>query len=47
VSGVYSADDVAIGSLKLPDFTFAEVNDTSGLGLGYRLGRFDGILGLG
>jgi len=47
VSGVYSADDVAIGELKLNDFTFAEVDDTSGLGLGYRLGKFDGILGLG
>merc|ERR1712039_942547 len=45
VSGVYSADDVAIGSLKLQDFTFAEVDDTSGLGLGYRFGKFDGILG--
>merc|ERR1712054_478384 len=29
------------------DFTFAEVDDTSGLGLGYRIGKFDGILGLG
>jgi len=47
VSGVYSADDVTIGSFKLQDFTFAEVDDTSGLGLGYRLGKFDGILGLG
>jgi len=47
VSGVYSADDVAIGSLKLQDFTFAEVDDTSGLGMGYRFGKFDGILGLG
>merc|ERR1712190_642387 len=47
VSGVYSADDVAIGSLKLEDFTFAEVDDTSGLGVGYRFGKFDGILGLG
>merc|ERR1712039_1155120 len=47
VSGVYSADDVAIGGLKLQDFTFAEVDDTSGLGLGYRFGKFDGILGLG
>jgi len=47
VSGVFSADDVSIGSLKLKDFTFAEVDDTSGLGIGYRLGKFDGILGLG
>merc|ERR1719326_431717 len=47
VSGVYSADDVTIGTFKLKDFTFAEVDDTSGLGLGYRIGKFDGILGLG
>jgi hypothetical protein len=47
VSGVYCSDDVTIGSLKLTDFTFAEVDDTSGLGIGYRLGKFDGILGLG
>jgi hypothetical protein len=47
VSGVYSADDVTIGSLKIKDFTFAEVDNTAGLGLGYRMGKFDGILGLG
>jgi hypothetical protein len=47
VSGQFCADDVTIGSLKLKDFTFAEVDDTSGLGIGYRLGKFDGILGLG
>ena len=46
VSGVYSADSVNIGPFALKDFTFAEVDDTSGLGLGYRLGKFDGILGL-
>merc|ERR1712072_645877 len=43
----YSADDVSIGKFKLKDFTFAEVDNTKGLGLGYRLGKFDGILGLG
>lgn len=47
VSGVYSADDVAIGSLKLKDFTFAEIDKTSGLGVAYSLGKFDGILGMG
>jgi len=47
VSGVYSSDSVGIGDLALRDFTFAEVDDTSGLGLGYRIGKFDGILGLG
>ena len=47
VSGVYSRDDVAIGSLTAKNYLFAEVDDESGLGLGYRLGHFDGILGLG
>jgi len=48
VSGVYSSDHVTIGdNLLLRDYTFAEVDKTSGLGLGYRLGKFDGILGLG
>merc|ERR1712217_318385 len=47
VSGYYSSDSVNIGSFELKDYTFAEVDDTSGLGLGYRLGKFDGILGLG
>jgi len=35
------------GGFKLSDFTFAEVNDYSGLGIAYRVGKFDGILGLG
>jgi hypothetical protein len=47
VSGVYSSDSVSIGNLKLDDFTFAEVDNTKGLGVGYTLGKFDGILGLG
>jgi len=47
VSGFYSADDVTIGDFRLTKYTFAEVTDTSGLGLGYRVGKFDGILGLG
>jgi hypothetical protein len=47
VSGVLSKDTVSIGSIKAEGFTFAEVDNTSGLGLAYRLGKFDGILGLG
>lgn len=47
VSGVYSADTVTFGGFTLKDFTFAEVNDYSGLGIAYRVGKFDGILGLG
>ncbi|CAE8654610.1 unnamed protein product, partial [Polarella glacialis] len=48
VSGVYCADDVNIGGLKLTDFTFANVDNVSGLGALYRDDdTFDGILGLG
>jgi hypothetical protein len=47
VSGYYSADTMTIGDTSVADYTFAEVNDTKGLGLAYRMGKFDGILGMG
>jgi len=47
VSGTFAADTVNVGPFALKDYTFAEVDVTSGLGLGYRFGKFDGILGLG
>jgi len=47
VSGVYSRDTVTVGSFDIKNYLFAEVDNTGGLGLGYRLGKFDGILGLG
>lgn len=46
VSGIYSADDVTVGNFKLNDYTFAEVDNLKGLGMGYRFGKFDGIIGL-
>jgi hypothetical protein len=46
VAGVYSRDTVALGDFSLDNYLFAEVDDTSGLGLGYKLGKFDGICGL-
>eukprot|EP00632_Arachnochrysis_sp_CCMP2950_P011029 CAMPEP_0185688912 /NCGR_PEP_ID=MMETSP1164-20130828/129_1 /TAXON_ID=1104430 /ORGANISM="Chrysoreinhardia sp, Strain CCMP2950" /LENGTH=372 /DNA_ID=CAMNT_0028355385 /DNA_START=40 /DNA_END=1158 /DNA_ORIENTATION=+ len=46
VAGFYSRDDVAIGEMVMPNYLFAEVNETSGLGVSYRLSQFDGILGL-
>ncbi|KAJ8613107.1 hypothetical protein CTAYLR_004782 [Chrysophaeum taylorii] len=46
VSGYYSRDDVEVGDITIDDYLFAEVNDTSGLGASYFLGKFDGILGL-
>jgi len=47
VTGFYSVDDVTLGPLKLEQFLFAEIGDTSGLGPSYQKGHFDGILGLG
>eukprot|EP01062_Namystynia_karyoxenos_P014400 TRINITY_DN1518_c0_g1_i3.p1 TRINITY_DN1518_c0_g1~~TRINITY_DN1518_c0_g1_i3.p1 ORF type:complete len:563 (+),score=254.98 TRINITY_DN1518_c0_g1_i3:73-1689(+) len=47
VSGFYSADTIDIAGVSIPDYTFAEVNNTKGLGLGYSIGKFDGICGLG
>jgi hypothetical protein len=47
VSGQFSRDNVKIGEFILNDYNFAEVDDTSGLGAAYYIGKFDGILGLG
>lgn len=47
VSGFYSADTVNIGGVDLTDYTFAEVDDTAGLGVAWYLGHFDGICGMG
>jgi len=47
VAGFYSTDAVSLGGLDLPAYLFAEVNDTSGLGLAFKVGHFDGICGLG
>merc|ERR1711862_378111 len=38
---------MAIGGVKTDDYLFAEVNDVSGLGLAYSIGKFDGICGMG
>lgn len=46
VSGTYCSDNIAIGSLKLENYTFAIVDDLSGLGSLYKNSNFDGILGL-
>jgi len=36
-----------IGSTEVDDYLFAEVTDVSGLGVGYSIGKFDGICGMG
>jgi len=47
VSGFYSRDTVSVVGVTVADYLFAEVNDTKGLGIGYSIGHFDGICGLG
>jgi hypothetical protein len=47
VSGVYSADTIAIGENKVEGYTFAEVDNTKGLGPAFTIGHFDGICGMG
>jgi len=46
VSGVFCQDSLSIGELTLPNFTFGEVSNTSGI-KGWDSFPFDGILGLG
>jgi len=46
VSGFLSEDTVSWGDLKLPNFTFAEITDVTGLGQLYTSTPMDGILGL-
>mmetsp|Transcript_11297 Transcript_11297/g.41340 ORF Transcript_11297/g.41340 Transcript_11297/m.41340 type:complete len:402 (-) Transcript_11297:1001-2206(-) len=47
VSGYYVEDTIEIGPVSIPDYTFAAVNVTKGLGIGYTIGAFDGICGMG
>merc|ERR1711998_659447 len=46
-SGIWSEDTFAIGGISAQKQAFAEVEDASGLGLAYAIGKFDGILGMG
>lgn len=46
VSGYESVDTLNMGGLVVHDQIFAEVTDVSGLGAAYKMGKFDGILGL-
>jgi len=47
VAGFYSKDTFAVGSVAVPKYTFAEVNNVKGLGTMWLVGKLDGILGLG
>lgn len=46
VSGYQSIDNMDMGGLVVKNQEFAEVTDAEGLGAAYKLGKFDGILGL-
>lgn len=46
VSGYQSIDKLDFGGMIVEQQEFAEVTDASGLGAAYKLGHFDGILGL-
>merc|ERR1719401_393115 len=41
-----SSDHIVVGGVRLKDFTFAEVDDTTGLQSLYTAFKFDGLLGL-
>jgi hypothetical protein len=45
-TGFLSQDTLQVGGLTLPEQIFSEITDASGMGAGYKLGKFDGILGL-
>jgi len=48
VKGSFSVDDVTLAQdIVIKGQKFAEVSDAGGLGMGYTLGKFDGIMGLG
>ena len=36
VAGEYSADTMSVGGIDIPGYTFAEADDVSGLGMGWR-----------
>jgi hypothetical protein len=46
VSGFESVDTMDMGGLIVKDQIFAEVTNAAGLGAAYKMGKFDGILGL-
>jgi len=47
VKGKFVNDAVQIGPFKLDSYSFAAVDDTSGMGIAYWIAKFDGILGMG
>ena len=46
VSGYQSIDTLDMGGLQVQNQEFAEVTNAEGLGAAYKMGKFDGILGM-
>jgi hypothetical protein len=46
VSGYQSIDTLNMGGLQISNQEFAEVTNAEGLGAAYKMGKFDGILGM-
>lgn len=46
VSGYQSIDTLDMGGLQIQNQEFAEVTNAEGLGAAYKMGKFDGILGM-
>lgn len=46
VAGFVSQDTATVGDVAVKDQLFAEITDVSGLGLGFTIGKFAGIMGL-
>ena len=47
VRGKFMNDVFEVGPFKVEGYNFGGVSDTSGMGIGYYLAKFDGIFGLG
>lgn len=47
VQGFFSQDTISLGDITVTDQSFAQVTDAAGMGLGYALFKWDGIMGLG
>mmetsp|Transcript_6732 Transcript_6732/g.10644 ORF Transcript_6732/g.10644 Transcript_6732/m.10644 type:complete len:456 (-) Transcript_6732:50-1417(-) len=46
VKGQFVNDNVQIGPFTIEGYNFGDVHDTSGMGIGYYMAKFDGILGM-
>merc|ERR1712071_401419 len=47
VSGKFARDTVSVQGITVPEQELGVISDAKGLGMAYKFGKFDGILGLG